>query len=59
MIEEVITTAKNSYYNNLISQADNKQKVTWNIMLTNKKASNDNDPTNVDGKLSTSIAKNF
>ena len=36
---KVITTAKNLYYNNLISQADNKQKVTWNIIntLTNTK----------------------
>jgi hypothetical protein len=48
-------------HNNLISQADNKQKVTWNIInsLTNKKTSNDNDPTNVNGKSSTRIANAF
>lgn len=39
ILAKVIATAKNLYYNNLISQADNKQKVTWNIIntLTNKK----------------------
>ena len=48
-------------YNNLISQAGNKQKVTWNITntLTNKKASNDNGPTNVNGHSSTGIANAF
>ena len=58
VLSKVITTAKNLYYNNLISQADNKQKVTWNIIntLTNKKTSSNNDPPNINSNSSTSIA---
>jgi len=61
VLSKVITTAKNLYYNNLISQADNKQKVTWNIIntLTNKKTSSNNDPPNINGNSSTSIANTF
>ena len=48
-------------YNNLILQADIKQKVSWNIIntLTNQKTSNDNDPTYVNGQSSTSIENAF
>jgi len=61
VLSKVITTAKNIHYNNLISQADNKQKITWNIIntLTNKKTPKDNDPPNVNGNSSTSIANTF
>ena len=61
VLSKVITTAKNLHYNNLISQADNKQKITWNIIktLTNKKTPKDNDPPNVNGNSSTSIANTF
>ena len=34
VLSEVIKTSKNLYYNNLIAQADNKQKVTWNVINT-------------------------
>jgi hypothetical protein len=61
VLSKVITTAKNLYYNNLILQADNKQKVTWNIinMLTNKKTSYNNDPPNINGNSPTSLANAF
>jgi hypothetical protein len=61
VLSKVITTAKNLYYNNLILQADNKQKVTWNIIntITNKKTSYNNDPPNINGNSSTSIANAF
>ena len=61
VLSKLITTAKNLHYNNLISQAENKQKVTWNIIntLTNQKTSNDNDPPNVNGNSSTDIANAF
>ena len=61
ILSKVITTAKNLYYNKLISQADNKQKITWNIIntLTNKRTSNETNPTNVNDKSSTNIANAF
>ena len=61
VLSKVITTAKNLYYNNLISQADNKQKVTWTIIntLTNTKTTDNKDPPNINGNSSTSIANAF
>jgi hypothetical protein len=61
ILSKVITTAKNLYYNKLISQADNKQKTTWNIIntLTNKRTSNDTDPNNINDETSTNTANAF
>jgi hypothetical protein len=61
ILSKVITTAKNLYYNKLISQGDNKHKVTWNIIntLTNKRTSNNPDPININGKFPTNIANAF
>jgi potassium voltage-gated channel Eag-related subfamily H protein 8 len=61
ILSKVIITAKNLYYNKLISQANNKQKTTWNIIntLTNKRTSNENDPINTNGKPSTNTANAF
>jgi hypothetical protein len=46
----VITAAKRLHYSKLISQSDNKQKTTWNIIKTltnNKKTSNITIPINI------------
>ena len=61
VLSEVIKTAKNLYYNNLIAQADNKQNVTWNVIntLTNAKTTNNMDPPNINGNSFTSIANTF
>jgi len=61
VLSKVIKTAKNLYYNNCIAQADNKQKVTWNVIntLTNAKTTNTKDPPNLNGNSFTSIANVF
>jgi len=61
VLSEVIKTAKNLYYNNLIAQADNKQKFTWNVIntLTNAKTTNNMDPPNIKGNSFTTIANTF
>jgi len=51
ILSRVITAAKRLHYSKLISQSDNKQKTTWNIIKTltnNKKTSNITIPINID-----------
>jgi hypothetical protein len=55
---KVITVAKSLHYNKLISQSDNKQKTTWNIIKTltnNKKPSNITTLINTNDKSSTNL----
>jgi len=65
ILTRVVTAAKRLHYSKLISQSDNKQKTTWNIINTltnNKKTSNTTIPININGEPSTnpiSIANVF
>ena len=50
ILSKTITAAKRLHYNKLISQSDNKQKTTWNIIKTitnNKKTSHTGLPVNI------------
>jgi hypothetical protein len=56
ILSRVITAAKRLHYSKLISQSDNKQKTTWNIIKTltnNKKTSNITIPININDESHT------